>query len=429
MRVNTGKAPPRILAAQVANAHPVMPPRQPVRAAPRAQPAIPPPNAAAAPRAHPAMPPRKPVASAAAAPPAPAPPPTRRSARLQQAAAGPLPDPKTRITKPTPTPKPKPSKYTCTTCDRHLATSSFPNHLPTDNCAHLINTCKSCTKTHIAAQLDTTTYDKLACPECAEVMGNADVETLAGREVWERFDALERRGVAEKVPGWRWCLNAKCRGGQVHPGVVGGGEEGWAVDAGEAGDKNKGEGEGEGDDDEGKAGKQSSGEQGKAKKAEDDVNEAGTKTKTRSKKKSTAVSSSSSSSSDNDDTICTCTTCGARACVPCDRPYHDGETCAQYQKRRARQTTAEEQATAKTIEAKCKKCPNAACGKNIEKNGGCDAVYCVCGEHFCWPCRTPYLVINKQGHGEGCVYAEAGRFDPHAMPQAPGNAAFGGMLN
>lgn len=31
--------------------------------------------------------------------------------------------------------------------------------------------------------------------------------------------------------------------------------------------------------------------------------------------------------------ICECTECGAKACVPCDRPWHEGEDCAAYQAR------------------------------------------------------------------------------------------------
>lgn len=70
--------------------------------------------------------------------------------------------------------------------------------------------------------------------------------------------------------------------------------------------------------------------------------------------------------------LCTCKECGARACVACDKPFHDGETCATYQGRIAK----EERATATFIEKKCKKCPNESCQRNIEKIGGCDHMHC-----------------------------------------------------
>ncbi|KAK4544678.1 hypothetical protein LTR36_003927 [Oleoguttula mirabilis] len=345
------------------------------------------------------MAPRKPVASTAAAPPAAA---TRRSARLQGVAAGPTPDAKARITKPKPAPEPKPQRYDCTTCDRKLAASSFPDHLATDSCKHLINTCKACTKTYIAVQLENTTYDKLACPECAEVMGNADVKRLASKEVYVRYDELERRGIAEKVPGWRWCLSPKCRAGQVHQPLVD------DINARESQLNKAGGKTTEG----GKGGKKGAGKKGVKK---EEAEEASGKTAKSSRKKSSVFS----------DDICICETCGSKACVTCDRPYHEGETCAQYTER---QNVEAEQATLDTIASKCKECPK--CRKNIEKNGGCDAVYCTqCGEQFCWRCVTPYSVINTQGHGKGCTYAAPGRADPHADQQAPGNAAFGAMFN
>ena len=217
-----------------------------------------------------------------------------------------------RITKPKPAPK-KPTRFACSTCGRKLAASSFPNKNCTDRCEHSMNTCKACTKTWISAQLESVTYDKLSCPECPAVMDNAHVKKLAAPKVYEKFDQMERRGIAEKIPGWRWCLNPKCRAGQVHKPLV-----------------------------------EVSPNLGRGKRGKT--------------KKKTA------------DDICECDTCHAQACVSCDKPWHEGETCAQYQKRMKRQTETEEKATAKFIETKCKKCPN--CSKSIEKNGGCDTVFC-----------------------------------------------------
>ena len=252
------------------------------------------------------MAPRKPAATLAPATS------LRRSTRLARAAVE-------GISKPSAKPKPKPQRFDCTTCGRNLAASSFPKHLATDTCKHVINTCKQCTKTWIATQIDNTTYDKSSCPECPELMQNADVKLHAAKDIYQRFDELERHGIAEKTPGWRWCLNPKCRAGQVHEPLL------------EAATLEK---------------------------------KASTKVKTDKTSKKKA--------SPND--ICTCTECGAEACVSCDRPYHSGETCAQYQKRKKRQTEDEENATRAAIEKDCKQCPN--CKKNIEKNGGCDHISC-----------------------------------------------------
>ncbi|KAK0247949.1 hypothetical protein B0A54_15392 [Friedmanniomyces endolithicus] len=145
------------------------------------------------------MAPRKPAA---------APPIARRRTRGQlNPPQEPAPtDTKSRIAKSKKVPKPKPQKYDCMTCDRTLAASSFPNQLATDECKHLINTCKQCAKAWIAALLDSTTYDKLSCPECPEIMTNAGVKAMAAKDVYARYDEMERRGIAEKISGWRWCL-------------------------------------------------------------------------------------------------------------------------------------------------------------------------------------------------------------------------------
>ncbi|KAI7188840.1 hypothetical protein KC363_g5226 [Hortaea werneckii] len=321
----------------------------------------------------------------------------RRSARFQTAAAthAPLkPDDEFRVLKTT---KRKPERYDCTTCDRNLSASAFPKYLPTDKCKHLINTCKACTKQYIAVMMDSVTYDKLACPECPELLTNADVKHHAAKDVYKRYDELERRGISEKVPGWRWCLNPKCRGGQVHESLLKQ-EDPPKPDNATAG-------------------------------AEKDKKATGKEPQTRNRSKAKKIVrffvdlASANLVDEKDQDIFTCNTCGHRACVPCDRPFHDGETCAQY---KARLGQAEKEKNSKksqeTIEKYCKPCPK--CGKKIEKNGGCDAMFCPCGERFCWLCLIPYTTINATGHAKDCRYAAGNnRFDPHAGPAAPGQPA------
>jgi len=221
------------------------------------------------------------------------------------------------VTKSKPQPKAKPPKFDCSVCGRSLAASTFPKRLPTANCQHDNNTCKPCLKSWITAQLESTTYDKLSCPECPEIMQNDMVKVHATKQTYEKFDELERRGIQEKVPGWRWCLAPKCKAGQVHKPL-----------------------------------------------AEVPVNAVrGKGVKTREGKKKI------------EEDVCVCDTCGAKACVTCDRPYHEGETCKQH---KARLDNDDEKASEKKIESTCKKCPNEKCAKNIEKNGGCDQVHCKC---------------------------------------------------
>ena len=305
------------------------------------------------PRKHPAMGPRKPAAViiAPALAPVLAPVVKRTSARIQAAAdaAAIATAPANRVVKPSRKVKDTPPRYTCTTCDRNLAASTFPKYLATDSCKHLINTCKPCLKSWITAQMEYTTYDKIKCPECPALMLNSDMKIHATKEVYQRFDDLERRGISDKVPGWRWCLNFKCRAGKVHEPSINPASEA------EAGEKLL-----------------------EAEVAEGRITRL---VKSLGGRKKTAVMKGEEAVVVDGTTICTCDECGSKACVPCDKPYHEGETCAQYAKRVTERTEAEEKASVAFIKDECKQCPK--CSKNIEKDGGCDSVICECSRCIC----------------------------------------------
>lgn len=97
--------------------------------------------------------------------------------------------------------------------------------------------------------------------------------------------------------------------------------------------------------------------------------------------------------------VFTCNDCGAKACVPCDRPWHENEICEEYQVR-IKDRIAEEDATLATMEKHTKKCPS--CQKRIEKNGGCAHMFCTrCQAQFCWNCVQ---VIGANGR-----YCDCGR--------------------
>ncbi|KAK4561442.1 hypothetical protein LTR86_004760 [Recurvomyces mirabilis] len=347
---------------------------------------------------------------------------TRRSARLDKRAPSPatatprpVTDDKNRITKTkaTPKPKPKPLKYDCTTCGRNLAASSFPKYAIAESCDHLINTCKACVKEWVTVQLEMTTYDKLSCPQCPSIMINEDVQRAAAPKVYQRFVEMERRGIAEKVPGWRWCMNPKCRAGQVHeplrrnPDLAKSkasdmktdeqGEDDMAIVSPEAWNKVR------------KANKEVNTIDLEAMDEERFVNAKSGKRKLRSQKTTPNKSPKKLLFEIDPDTICTCNTCNASACVSCDRPHHEGETCAQYQRRKKRQTETEEKASETLIGKECTQCYTS----------------------FCWRCELDYADIRKTGHGRGCAYARQGAIDPHNMVAAnlqnvPLPAGFGG---
>jgi hypothetical protein len=80
--------------------------------------------------------------------------------------------------------------------------------------------------------------------------------------------------------------------------------------------------------------------------------------------------------------ICTCRACGARACVPCDVPYHAGETCAGYKARMDQQHAVENTKSVAEIQVITRPCPY--CLVKIQKNGGCGSVSCK----YCDETRT-----------------------------------------
>lgn len=73
--------------------------------------------------------------------------------------------------------------------------------------------------------------------------------------------------------------------------------------------------------------------------------------------------------------VFTCNKCGGKACVPCDRPWHENETCESYKERtNTKARIEEEDASLAAIQKETKKCPS--CSKNILKNGGCKHMFC-----------------------------------------------------
>jgi hypothetical protein len=72
--------------------------------------------------------------------------------------------------------------------------------------------------------------------------------------------------------------------------------------------------------------------------------------------------------------ICMCRACGARVCVPCDVPFHEGETCAAYQARIDQQHAVENTKSVAEIQVITQPCPH--CGVKIQKNGGCGEMQC-----------------------------------------------------
>ena len=93
-----------------------------------------------------------------------------------------------------------------------------------------------------------------------------------------------------------------------------------------------------------------------------------------------------------------CNECGVHTCIKHGVP-HSGETCLQYDVRRA---GGRDGASEQYIRQHTQKCPG--CRHGIEKNGGCDHMTCVraaggCGHEFWFKCGCDYKKTHTCGKG------------------------------
>ncbi|MCJ1390157.1 hypothetical protein MMC18_003015 [Xylographa bjoerkii] len=109
--------------------------------------------------------------------------------------------------------------------------------------------------------------------------------------------------------------------------------------------------------------------------------------------------------------LMSCGDCGYKMCYVHQRPWHEGQTCSQYDYALSHreQWERENAASLALIESSFTACPQ--CGIRIEKNKGCDHMTCThCRFEFCWQCLSPYEPIRQHGntgHAASCRYHSA----------------------
>ena len=74
--------------------------------------------------------------------------------------------------------------------------------------------------------------------------------------------------------------------------------------------------------------------------------------------------------------LVTCGACQRKACFIHEAEWHEGQTCAQVDLQTAETRRLEQDANAAYLTANTKTSPNKACGRPIEKNGGCQHMTC-----------------------------------------------------
>jgi hypothetical protein len=115
--------------------------------------------------------------------------------------------------------------YLCTSCDESKTESAFPGFNPNSACEHRINTCADCLKSWVNVKIESNqtipTGDNkellgISCPECNLLMLEMDVQIATTRNMAARFRKLQYLHQCNNTPDWRWCLEPKCKGGQIH---------------------------------------------------------------------------------------------------------------------------------------------------------------------------------------------------------------------
>ncbi|KAF8853175.1 hypothetical protein BDZ45DRAFT_729656 [Acephala macrosclerotiorum] len=103
-----------------------------------------------------------------------------------------------------------------------------------------------------------------------------------------------------------------------------------------------------------------------------------------------------------------CEECKFQMCFTHEMPWHEGQTCAEYESMRDHGDPAYDE-TREWIRTNTKPCPE--CGVGIQKGEACFHMTCSqCNHEFCWQCLASWTDVQargQQGHVEGCFFRTA----------------------
>ncbi|OQO12063.1 hypothetical protein B0A48_02702 [Cryoendolithus antarcticus] len=114
-------------------------------------------------------------------------------------------------------PKP-PGTVSCMACAEDLPKHDFSDRPITTRCTHENLTCRNCAEQWLETQLDTTSWDRLGCMQCTELLTYDDVLRHGNAALLERYDRLATRALLSADKDFRWCRGPGCDSGQVHEG-------------------------------------------------------------------------------------------------------------------------------------------------------------------------------------------------------------------
>lgn len=107
-----------------------------------------------------------------------------------------------------------------------------------------------------------------------------------------------------------------------------------------------------------------------------------------------------------DNPMMICQSCDFKVCTIHGRPWHEGQTCREFDCDPSQiERLEEEEATAKLLAQDSRICQN--CGQGVTKQIGCDHMLCRCGKAWCFVCEADWENILRLGgpaHARHCIY-------------------------
>lgn len=104
----------------------------------------------------------------------------------------------------------------CLICAEDKPAHDFPARKITPDCQHEPQVCSRDLQTWIASEMEDKGWDKIACPECNEPLKHSDVQALALKVTFERYETLATRALLSSDSNFVWCLKTDCGSGQIH---------------------------------------------------------------------------------------------------------------------------------------------------------------------------------------------------------------------
>ncbi|KAK6385294.1 hypothetical protein LTR65_009220 [Meristemomyces frigidus] len=107
--------------------------------------------------------------------------------------------------------KRKPTKKECIICCDERSISRFPALCDGPECEH--NVCSRCWKKHLAAETESKAWNDVKCPECRQVLQEAEMQVLASETTYMLWLDKAAKACTESDEEFRSCPSASCSWG------------------------------------------------------------------------------------------------------------------------------------------------------------------------------------------------------------------------